>query len=461
MPDEMAPATSLPVWLVDDDPDVRESLSQWLELSELKVRTFSRGQAALEALQSGDACGVLVCDVKMPGLDGMAVLREVQALEEPPPMVMITGHGDVPMAVSAMRAGAWDFVEKPFEPERLEECVRRALERRRLALENRRLRHALREGGLATRLLGQAPAMVRLRQQLANLAPVRANVLVQGETGSGKEVVARCLHDFGPGREAPFVALNCGAIAPELIESELFGHEKGAFTGALERRIGKLEHASGGTLFLDEVESLPLAAQVKLLRALQEGEVTRLGSNSVIEVDLRVVAASKVDLLALAGEGRFREDLYYRLAIAELGIPSLRERREDIPLLFRHFCRQAAEVHDRPLHEPDGELLRALERHHWPGNLRELRNAATRYVLGLEIPQLGDGDIAHEDSLAAQLAAFEAALLRSALSRHAGNIQAVLEELDLPRRTLNQKMQKHGLRREAFIGASEQEKPPS
>ncbi|QTF91637.1 sigma-54 dependent transcriptional regulator [Halomonas sp. BM-2019] len=447
----MSSAEALPIWLVDDDPDVRESLGQWLEVSELAVRPFAEAPAALAALTAGDACGVLVSDVKMPGMDGLALLDEVQRLEEPPPVVLITGHGDVPMAVAAMQAGAWDFVEKPFAPERLEECVRRALERRRLALENRRLRHALREGDLAGRLLGRAPAMRRLRDQLANLAPLRANVLVHGETGSGKEVVARCLHDLGPGPDTPFVALNCGALAPELIESELFGHEKGAFTGAQERRIGKLEHASGGTLFLDEVESLPLAAQVKLLRALQEGEITRLGSNTVQRVDLRVVAASKVDLLALAAEGDFREDLYYRLAIAELVLPPLRERREDIARLFRHFCHQAAEVHDRPRREPDAALLQALERHAWPGNLRELRNAATRFILGLEIPCL-DAAAEGDGSLAAQVAAFEAALLRAALGRHGGNIQAVMAELELPRRTLNQKMQKHGLRREAFLG---------
>ncbi|WP_355661074.1 sigma-54-dependent transcriptional regulator [Halomonas salifodinae] len=443
---------SLPIWLVDDDPDVRASLSQWLELSELEVRTFERGQAALDTLAAGDPCGVLVSDVKMPGLDGLALLEAVQALEEPPPVVLITGHGDVPMAVEAMRAGAWDFVEKPFAPEHLEACVRRALERRWLSRENRRLRQALREGGLASRLLGEAPSMVTLRRQLANLAPTRANVLVQGETGSGKEVVARALHEES-GAEGHFVALNCGAIAAELIESELFGHEKGAFTGAVERRIGTLEHASGGTLFLDEVESLPLAAQVKLLRALQEGEITRLGSNALIRVDLRVVAATKEDLLVLAGQGGFREDLYYRLAIAELVLPPLRERREDIPRLFHHFCRQAAEVHQRPLKEADGELLAALCRHQWPGNLRELRNMATRHILGLALPWEArrQDEESEAGSLAAQMEAFEATLLREALSRHAGNIQAVMEALELPRRTLNQKMQRHGLRREAFL----------
>ncbi|MEA3251564.1 MAG: sigma-54 dependent transcriptional regulator [Pseudomonadota bacterium] len=448
--------SELPVWLVDDDPGVRESLSQWFELGELAVRSFASGEAVLAALDAGEPCGALISDVKMPGLDGLSLLRAVQALDDEVPVLLITGHGDVPMAVGAMRQGAWDFIEKPYEPERLEEQVRRALERRRLSQENRRLRQALRQGGLAARLIGEAPGMQRLRDQLANLAPTRANVLVFGETGSGKEVVARCLHEFGPGQTAPFVALNCGAIAPELFESELFGHEKGAFTGALETRVGKLEHASGGTLFLDEIESMPLTAQVKLLRALQEGEVTRLGSNRVIALDLRVVAASKADLLALASERAFREDLYYRLAIAELTVPPLRERREDIALLFTHFCRQAAEVHQRPLREMDSELFAALSRHAWPGNLRELRNAATRHTLGLDIPQLTprpgeDPREAAGGSLNDQVAAFEAALLRAALARHQGNIQAVLDELDLPRRTLNQKMHKYRLRREAFV----------
>ncbi|WP_282041644.1 sigma-54-dependent transcriptional regulator [Halomonas alimentaria] len=448
--------SELPVWLVDDDPGVRESLTQWFELCDLAVRTFASGQAVLDELRAGSPCGVLISDVKMPGLDGLQLLQAVKDTDDDLPVLLITGHGDVPMAVHAMRQGAWDFIEKPYDPERLEEQVQRALERRRLGQENRRLRQALRQGGLAARLIGEAPGMQRLRDQIANLASTRAHVLIHGETGSGKEVVARCLHEFGPGEATPFVVLNCGAIPPELVESELFGHEKGAFTGALESRVGKLEHASGGTLFLDEIESMPLATQVKLLRALQEGEVTRVGSNQVINVDLRVVAATKTDLLQQAALGEFREDLYYRLAIAELRIPPLRERREDITTLFIHFSRQAAEVHQRPQREADGELLAALGRHHWPGNLRELRNAATRFTLNLDIPYLevASGE-ATEGSLADQVAAFEASLLRAALTRHRGNIQAVLEELDLPRRTLNQKMQRHGLRREAFCGQAD------
>ncbi|WAM51862.1 sigma-54-dependent transcriptional regulator [Vreelandella venusta] len=445
-------AASLPVWLVDDEADVRDSLSQWLEVSGLEVRTFSRAGKALNALQNGQPCGVVVSDIKMPEMDGLALFAAVQALDTPPPVILITGHGDVPMAVAAIQQGAWDFVQKPFDPERLEECVRRALEHRALALENLQLQQALRHNYLSTRLLGDSALMQVLRRQVENLAASRANVVINGETGSGKEVVARALHDFGSGSQGAFVALNCGAMNSELIESELFGHEKGAFTGAGERRIGLLETASHGTLFLDEIESLPLSAQVKLLRALQEGEITRLGSNQVIHLHLRVVAASKENLLQMVSQGDFREDLYYRLAIAELAIPPLRERREDIPLLFRHFCHQAAEVHERPLREPTTELLTALGNHRWPGNLRELRNIATRFILGLDLPWQRSSMPSHQASaLSVRMEVFEATVLKEALQRHHGNIQAVLDELDLPRRTLNQKMQRHQLRREDFL----------
>ena len=368
---------ALPIWLVDDDPDVRESLSQWLEISELAVRSFARGQAALEALQAGDACGVLVSDVKMPGLDGLALLRALQALEAPPPVVLITGHGDVPMAVEAMQAGAWDFVEKPFEPERLEESVRRGLERRRLALENRRLRQALREGSLGARLLGQAPGMVRLRQQLANLATTRANVLVLGETGSGKEVVARCLHETG-GAKGPFVALNCGAIASELIESELFGHERGAFTGARERKKGRFELAHGGTLFLDEVGDMSGVTQAKLLRVLQEQEFERVGGTETLRVDVRFIAATNRDLEGLVDEGTFREDLYYRLKVVPVPVPSLRERAEDIPALTAHFLRAFAERWGKPVPEVTDDALAVVQS---PGI-----DVVVELIGGLELP---------------------------------------------------------------------------
>jgi two-component system C4-dicarboxylate transport response regulator DctD len=273
--------------------------------------------------------------------------------------------------------------------------------------------------------------------------------VIRGETGSGKELVARCLHDFGPRASKPFVALNCAAIPEALFEAELFGHESGAFTGAQGKRIGKLEYAHGGTLFLDEIESLPMAQQAKLLRVLQEQKLERLGSNQSIPVDLRLVAASKPDLLEQARAGLFREDLAYRLNVAELRLPPLRERREDIVRLFEHFTAATAQRLARRAPVVSAAQLAQLLSHDWPGNVRELANAAERHVLGLEAPVAETARIGL--SLAAQQEAFEAQCLRAALARHRGDIKAVLEELQLPRRTLNEKMQRHGLSRESFL----------
>ncbi|MFL6611879.1 MAG: sigma-54 interaction domain-containing protein, partial [Pseudomonas sp.] len=328
--------------------------------------------------------------------------------------------------------------------------LRRALDKRFLILENRRLHEqADARAKLDATLLGVSRALQNLRRQVLGLATLPVNVLIRGETGSGKELVARCLHDFGPRAGKPFVALNCAAIPEPLFEAELFGHESGAFTGAQGKRIGKLEYADGGTLFLDEIESMPLAQQAKLLRVLQEKKLERLGSNQSINVDLRIIAATKPDLLDEARAGRFREDLAYRLNIAELRLPPLRERREDVPLLFEHFTHSAAERLGRPAVPLSGPQLSHLLSHDWPGNVRELANVAERQVLGLD--QLPALDTEPGQSLAAQQEAFEAQCLRAALIRHKGDVKAVLEELQLPRRTFNEKMQRHGLSREMFL----------
>ena len=439
------------VIVVDDEASIRNAVEQWLSLSGFDVQLHSCAEDCLSQLPAHFA-GVVVSDVRMPGMGGLALLSRLQQLDPDLPVILLTGHGDVPMAVEAMREGAYDFLEKPFAPDALLTSLRRALEKRQLVLENRRLHEQVdRREQIDGRLLGMSRSLQTLRRQVLELAPLPVNVLIRGETGSGKELVARCLHDFGPRADKPFVALNCAAIPEQLFEAELFGHESGAFTGAQGKRIGKLEYADGGTLFLDEIESLPLAQQAKLLRVLQEQKLERLGSNQSIKVDLRVIAATKPDLLEEARAGRFREDLAYRLTVAELRLSPLRERREDIPLLYEYFSHNAAERLGRTAHPLAGAQLSRLLSHDWPGNVRELANAAERQVLGLGEPQLEEIDSGQ--SLVAQQEAFEAQCLRAALTRHKGDIKAVLNELQLPRRTLNEKMQRHGLVREAFLGA--------
>ncbi|MDM8190307.1 sigma-54-dependent Fis family transcriptional regulator [Pseudomonas koreensis] len=436
------------VMVVDDESSIRDAVEQWLSLSGFEVQLFSRAEECLAALPEHFA-GVILSDVRMPGMDGLQLLAEVQKRDADLPVILLTGHGDVPMAVEAMRDGAYDFLEKPFSPETLLGSLRRALDKRRLVLENRAL-HELADNRakLDATLLGVSRGLQTLRRQVLDLATLPVNVLIRGETGSGKELVARCLHDFGPRAGKPFVALNCAAIPEQLFEAELFGHESGAFTGASGKRIGKLEYADGGTLFLDEIESMPLAQQVKLLRVLQEQKLERLGSNQSIRVDLRIVAATKPDLLDEARAGRFREDLAYRLNVAELRLPPLRDRREDIPLLFETFAQNAAQRLGRTFPPLTGAQLSHLLSHDWPGNVRELANVAERQVLGLDEPVAA---IDPGQSLAAQQEAFEAQCLRAALTRHKGDVKAVLEELQLPRRTFNEKMQRHGLSREMFL----------
>lgn len=437
------------VMVVDDESSIRSAVEQWLSLSGFEVQLFSRADECLAQLPAHFP-GVILSDVRMPGMTGLELLAEVQRRDADLPVILLTGHGDVPMAVEAMRDGAYDFLEKPFSPETLLSSLRRALDKRRLVLENRALHEqADNRAKLDATLLGVSRGLQTLRRQVLDLAALPVNVLIRGETGSGKELVARCLHDFGPRADKPFVALNCAAIPEQLFEAELFGHESGAFTGAQGKRIGKLEYADGGTLFLDEIESMPLAQQVKLLRVLQEQKLERLGSNQSIRVDLRIIAATKPDLLDEARAGRFREDLAYRLNVTELRLPPLRDRREDIPLLFESFAQHAAERLGRTFPPLTGPQLSHLLSHDWPGNVRELANVAERQVLGLSEPEPMGMDPGQ--SLAAQQEAFEAHCLRAALTRHKGDVKAVLEELQLPRRTFNEKMQRHGLSREMFL----------
>ncbi|MEP1577301.1 sigma-54-dependent transcriptional regulator [Roseibium album] len=431
------------VLLIDDEEALRGSLSQGLELTGQDVFASGRPESALERINR-DFYGVLVTDIRMPGTDGFQVMKNAFEIDPALPVVLITGHGDVPLAVEAMRAGAYDFLEKPFSVAHLASVVERALDKRRLVLENRKLREELADRtGLESRLVGRTPAMDLLRKNVMALAATDADILILGETGSGKEVVARALHDEGPRKDKPFVALNCGALPAEIIESELFGHEKGAFTGASGQRIGKLEHAHGGTVFLDEIESMPLELQVKLLRVIETRTIERLGSNKAIELDVRFVAATKEDLEAAGKAGRFRLDLFYRLNVVNVEIPPLRDRIEDIPLLFRHLAVEARARYRREI--PDiGELYLAdLMARDWPGNVRELRNVADRFVLGLE--QQSDPQSSNGSSLFEQIATYERALIAAELKRNGGVIKPTYENLGLSRKTLYEKMRKHGL----------------
>lgn len=437
----------LQVLLVEDDPDVRLGCEQALQLEDIAVCGVASAEQAQRRV-GPDFAGVVVSDIRLPGMDGTALLKALRQVDTELPVVLITGHGDVSLAVQAMKDGAHDFIEKPFSPDLLVEVVRRALEKRRLTLELRQLKARLdSRDRLEAQLIGRSPAMARVRQLVADLGNSAADILIQGETGSGKELVARCLHEAGPRRKGNFVAINCGGLPESLFESEIFGHEAGAYTGAGKRRIGKIEHASGGTLFLDEIESMPIALQIKLLRVLQERCLERLGSNTLIPVDCRVVAATKADLKALSDQGRFRADLYYRLSVVTLALPPLRERREDIPLLFEHFLLQAAARHQRPLPAADPARQARLLAYDWPGNVRELRNVADRCVLGIAAgaPPFGDLQPPGPRPLAATVEDFERALIAEALGRHGGSLARTAEALGIAKTTLHDKIRKYRL----------------
>ena len=438
---------ALKVLIIEDDPDVRLGCEQALQLEGIATESVASAEAGRRLL-GPDFRGVIVSDIRLPRMDGMTFLREVLAVDAELPVVLITGHGDITMAVQAMKDGAHDFIQKPFSPDYLVEVVRRALEKRRLILEVRDLRHRLAgRDQIEARLIGNDAGMARIRTLIGGLADSAADVLIQGETGTGKELVAQCLHEASSRRSGNFVAINCGGLPETLFESEIFGHEAGAYTGAGKRRIGKIEHANGGTLFLDEIEAMPIAMQIKLLRVLQERTLERLGSNTPVAIDLRVVAATKDDLRALADQGRFRADLYYRLAVATVALPPLRERRGDIPLLFEHFLLQAAARHGRPVPAGDPGRTRQLLAYQWPGNVRELRNVADRCVLGIEggAPPFGSASDVPARALGETVDAFERALIADALRRHNGSLTRSAESLGVAKTTLHDKIKKYGL----------------
>lgn len=446
---------SADVILIDDEPHLLESVGQSLELAGLSVECHSSADGALHNI-SRRSPSIIVTDVRMPTVGGLDLMAEALAIDPQIPVILITGHGDVPMAVQAIRDGAYDFIEKPFASEHLVTSVRRALEQRRLILDNRALRDALTQTSSIERtLVGRDPRMIRLRERIVSFAEADADVLIVGETGTGKEVVARALHDASPRRNAPFVAINCGALPESIIESELFGHEAGAFTGAVKSRIGKFEYAAGGTLFLDEIESMPLDLQARLLRVLEQRTVVRLGSNEELAVDVRVMAAAKEDLREAADRGTFREDLYYRVNVLTLTIPPLRERRNDIPLLFAHFLNRCETRLKREAIRPRPVDYALLVAHDWPGNVRELENAATRFALGMGIDfarpsgePVSDGP----ETLVDQLASLEQLILRRTLAECGGSMKRCYERLGMSRKTLYDKLKKYGISAEDESG---------
>lgn len=438
--------------LIEDDDIVRQATSQWLQLAGYQVLEFANGQSALDNIPE-QFPGIIISDVRLPDIDGMALLPQLLTRNPSIPVILITGHGDVDMAVKALHEGAFDFVEKPFNPERLLETVARAQEKRQTQVNsNERERYLEQAEGLEKILIGRSNTMINLRQQLLKIASIDTNVIIYGETGCGKELVAHCLHQVSQRNNHEFVPLNCAAIPENLFESELFGHEAGAFTGAIKRRIGKLEFADKGTLFLDEVESMPPGMQVKVLRSLQENTIERVGGNTVIKTDLRVVAAAKEDLQL---HPEFRQDLFYRLNVAQLYLPPLSERGDDILLLFEHYTQQ---VHSGTRKASPSDQ-QALLSYPWPGNVRELKNVATRFALDNSLtvgeilaarPNLTTEPSSAALPLAIQIQNFERKVLHETLQRHNGSIIDTMGELDLPRRTLNQKMQKYGLYRSDY-----------
>ncbi len=461
MDNEFAPlanSSKLPtsVMIIDDEPHITNALLQVFEIEGITAKAFNEPQQFLNEFILNQPL-VVITDVNMPKVNGISLMKQVLKKDPSLPVILLTGFGDIAMAVNALKQGAYDFIEKPFNNEHIIDVVRRAIDKRKLTLENRKLKKELQSQSLpGPRILGISPGINRLRYMLDQVLNTPADVLIEGETGTGKELVARYLHDHSERSQANFVAINCGAIPEHIIESELFGAEAGAFTGADKRRLGKFEYANKGTLFLDEIESTPLSLQVKLLRVLEDRKVERLGSNNPIALDIRVIAATKVDLQTLCQSGEFRQDLLYRLNLVTIPIPPLRERREDVPLLFLHFARIASARYHKALIPLSAEQTSKLTSHNWPGNVRELRNLAERYVLlggdaAFAQTTQSDDSLNSSMSLQQRVEFFERMLIEEALSHNKGSIKHTMEHLELPRKTLYDKMKKYDLDRKQYL----------
>jgi two-component system C4-dicarboxylate transport response regulator DctD len=431
------------VMFVEDDEPLRVATMQTLELAGLNVLPFERAAPALARL-SPDFPGVVVSDIRMPGMDGLELLAKVQTIDSDIPVLLVTGHGDVPMAVSALQDGAFDFIPKPFAAERLLAAIRRALDRRALVMENRKLRAAAAAVALEeSPLIGESAPMLRLRAMIGQLADADVDILLEGETGTGKELVARMLHRSGRRRGKPFVAVNCAALPEGPAEIELFGHAADSVPHTRLSRVGRIASSNGGTLLLDEIDSMPLSMQARLLRVLEEREVQPIGAERPEAVDLRVIATAKQDLAQAVAEGRFRADLYYRLATMRLRVPALRECGDDVFLLFAAFIEEAKQQLGVGEVALSAAVHAHLAGHGWPGNVRELKNFALEVASGRSAASVPEG--AAPADLPTRLARFEETLIRDALARHGGRVSQALGELGVPRKTLYDKIARLGI----------------
>jgi DNA-binding NtrC family response regulator len=454
--------------IVDDENAMRLALKALLSKEGYQVETAASGEEAVRRIETG-SFHLVITDLSMHGVSGMQVLEHARRADPDLAVIMITAYGSEKIAVQAMKLGAVDYLPKPFDNDEVRMVVRRVMDTVELKRDHRRLLEQVQGEFAFEQIVGRSPAMRRVFDTVAKVADADITVLIRGASGTGKELVANALHYRSPRRAKPLIKMNCAALSRELVESELFGHERGAFTGAIARREGKFEAADGGTLFLDEVGDMPLETQAKFLRALQEREFERVGGNTAIRVDVRVVAATNQDLEAAVRSGKFREDLYYRLRVVEVAIPALCERREDIPLLIDHFLANAAQHFDRPRKALSSAALRACMEHEWKGNVRELRSAVEQALLlspGVEIdvadlfpagarqppaPAPADesgtaaGGRNFREAKAAVVESFERDFLLAALRRHDGNISKAAEEIGMYRQNLQQKMRELGI----------------
>jgi len=438
------------ILIVDDELVVRDSLGKWFTSEGYTARPVGSGREALETIQQAEF-DIALLDIKMPGMDGMELQGRLHEADPDLSVIIMTGYASVDTAVQALKNGAYDYITKPVDPDELSHLVEKALEHRRTRREVVRLRENLQEVSPGMELIGKSPAMKKVVELIEMVAPTEATVLITGESGTGKEVVARAIHAASPRRYMPMVTIHCGALTETLLESELFGHEKGSFTGAQYRKKGKFEVADGGTVFLDEISDISLRTQTDLLRVLQEKEITRVGGNQTIKVDFRAIAATNKNLEGLVKDGAFRPDLYYRLHVFCIDLPSLRERKEDIPLLVNHFLNKYSIATSRPAPQIGGEALNLLMRHDWPGNVRELENAVERALVVCRGPEIRATDFSFQFEAeipkgGQTLEDIGRAHIERVLRETQHNLSRAARILDIDRTTLYNKLRRYGLR---------------